>query len=78
MMKVTLFLSLTLLLVGVGGATSRAIAPTFPRSTPKHLHAERNAVPSAPTGGLFAPSEDGEARIFPLQHTEVKAKVSGN
>lgn len=79
MMKASLFLSLTLLVIGVGGATSLAIAQTTQRSAPRSLRADnRNAEPSPPTGGLFVPSEDGEPRIFPLKHTDVKAKVSGN
>ncbi|MCL1467868.1 VIT domain-containing protein [Argonema galeatum] len=30
------------------------------------------------TGGLFVQSKDGRQQVFPLKHTEVKAKVSGN
>ena len=78
-MKASLFLSLTLLLVGAGGATSFAIAQTPSRSASRPLRADnRNTEPSTPAGGLFVPAEDGEPWIFPLKHTEVKAKVSGN
>lgn len=75
-MKASLFLSLTLLLVGAGGATSLAIAQTVPQSTSNPLRGDGN--PATPTGGLFVPSEDGAPRIFPLKHTEVKAKIAGN
>ncbi|MEM9538824.1 MAG: VIT domain-containing protein [Cyanobacteria bacterium P01_E01_bin.42] len=79
MMKASLFLSLTLLLVGAGGATSLAIAQTPSRSAPRQLRADnRNTEPPTPAGGLFVSAEDGEPRVFPLKHTEVKAKVSGN
>ncbi|WP_204102466.1 MULTISPECIES: VIT domain-containing protein [Spirulina sp. CCY15215] len=79
-MNATLFLSLTLFLVGLGGTTSVAIAQTPSRSAPNSLPTDsmRNAAPSAPTSGLFVLSEEGEPRVFPLKHTEVKAKVSGN
>ena len=30
------------------------------------------------TGGLYVQTEDNQQQIFPLKHTEVKAKVSGN
>lgn len=29
-------------------------------------------------GGLYVVSEDGERQVFPLKHTEVKAKIAGN
>lgn len=31
-----------------------------------------------PVGGLFIPSEEQNQQVFPLKHTEVKAKVAGN
>lgn len=34
--------------------------------------------PDRATGGLFVLSKDGQQKVFPLKHTEVKAKIAGN
>ena len=33
---------------------------------------------NVPTGGLFVAGEDGEERIFPLKHTDVRSQITGN
>jgi Ca-activated chloride channel homolog len=52
--------------------TNTVIEPTGDRQNPQ------KDVKPRPTGGLFVQVKDGKQQAFPLKHTEVKAKVSGN
>ena len=36
------------------------------------------AASDAPSSGLYAISEEGQEQVFPLEHTEVAAKIAGN
>ncbi len=37
-----------------------------------------NTPEEPPVGGLYVQSEEGQQQVFPLKHTEVNAKVTGN
>jgi Ca-activated chloride channel family protein len=47
------------------------ISQTNPSNTPANQ-------PDNPPGGLFVLSNEGKQQVFPLKHTDVKAKIAGN
>lgn len=77
-MKLFYLLPATLLL----SSSTGTVAPLL--STSPQVLAQRTDSTTSekqsdrPTGGLFVQSKDGRQQVFPLKHTEVKAKVSGN
>jgi len=78
-MKLISILPATLLFSGAVGT----IVLSLPPSGQVVAQRTRTASPTTqtqqqPTGGLFVQSKDGQQQVFPLKHTEVKAKVSGN
>lgn len=79
-MKLISILPVTLLFSGAVGT----IVLSLPPSGQVVAQRTRTASPTTqnqqqqPTGGLFVQSKDGQQQVFPLKHTEVKAKVSGN
>lgn len=79
-MKLISILTVTLLFSGAVGT----IVLSLPPSGQVVAQRTRTASPTTqnqqqqPTGGLFVQSKDGQQQVFPLKHTEVKAKVSGN
>ncbi|OKH41006.1 trypsin [[Phormidium ambiguum] IAM M-71] len=78
-MKLISILPVTLLFSGAVGT----IVLSLPTSSQVVAQRTRTASPTnqtqqQPTGGLFVQSKDGQQQVFPLKHTEVKAKVSGN
>ncbi|MEM8640459.1 MAG: VIT domain-containing protein [Cyanobacteria bacterium P01_G01_bin.54] len=75
-MKTALLLSMPLLFAGLG---SFAIAMTPAAIVQAQTGQSETPTPnSGQSSGLFAVTEDGEQRIFPLQHTEVNAQIAGN
>ncbi|MGB0563029.1 MAG: VIT domain-containing protein [Spirulinaceae cyanobacterium] len=75
-MKTALSLSISLLFAGLGGFAATPFTPAA-MAQAQTTHSQRNEMPP-PSHGLFAVTEDGEQRIFPLQHTEVNAQIAGN
>lgn len=77
-MKLFYLLPATLLLSN----TSGTVAPLLSTSPQLLVQRSNSSIPenqsNRPTGGLFVQSKDGSQQVFPLKHTEVKAKVSGN
>ncbi|XWK86865.1 MAG: VIT domain-containing protein [Phormidium sp.] len=79
-MKLIFLLPATLLLSG----TVSTVVLSLPPSPQILAQRTRSDSPTPqnqkqqPTGGLFVQSKDGKPQVFPLKHTEVKAKVSGN
>jgi len=79
-MKLISILPATLLLSGAVGTvilslppSSQVLAQRSRTDSPTPQNQQKQA-----TGGLFVQSKDGKQQVFPLKHTEVKAKVSGN
>lgn len=76
-------MKLAYLLPSIALLTGTAPPPPQPPQPPAHL-TQTNPTnkpatkPDRPTGGLFVLSKDGQQQIFPLKHTEVKAKIAGN
>jgi Ca-activated chloride channel family protein len=83
-MKLVYVLPATLLLAGVVGTFAHltfAQSPNSPRmnlSSPKQQSNNATESTSGTAGGLYVQSEDGQKQVFPLKHTEVKAKIAGN
>jgi Ca-activated chloride channel family protein len=77
-MKLVYFLPATLLLVGTVG-TFPNVTLAQSSSKPSISTTSPEAKPtSQPTGGLYVQTEDGQQQVFPLERTEVKAKIAGN
>ena len=83
-MKLKNWLPLAAILSGTAIAwkIAPAISATFTspvRATPIEVAQAGSATDSnVPTGGLFVAGEDGEERIFPLKHTDVRSQITGN
>lgn len=77
-MKLIYFLPATLLLVGTV-VTSPNVTLAQSSSKPSISTTSPEAKPtSQPTGGLYVQTKDGQQQVFPLKHTDVKAKIAGN
>ncbi|MFB2933882.1 VIT domain-containing protein [Aerosakkonemataceae cyanobacterium BLCC-F154] len=79
-MKLISILPATLLLSGTVGTVVFSL-PTSPQILTQRTRTDSPTMQNQqqkPTGGLFVQSQDGKPQVFPLKHTEVKAKVSGN
>lgn len=71
--------SLPLLLLGFSNVPIAVMSPAAiaqVQTAQLQAKAERETAP--PTSGLFATTAEGEQRAFPLQNTDVQAKISGN
>ncbi|MBE9225191.1 after-VIT domain-containing protein [Phormidium sp. LEGE 05292] len=79
-MKLISLLPATLLLSGTMGTVVLSL-PLSPQILAQRTRSDSPTPQNQqqqPTGGLFVQSKDGKQQVFPLKHTEVKAKVSGN
>ncbi|MFB2879922.1 VIT domain-containing protein [Floridanema aerugineum] len=79
-MKLIFLLPATLLLSGTVGTVVQSL-PLSPQILAQRTRTDSPTMQNEqqqPTGGLFVQSKDGKPQVFPLKHTEVKAKVSGN
>ncbi|MGV0023915.1 protein kinase domain-containing protein [Phormidesmis priestleyi] len=65
------------LIASVAGARSLMFPVTQMVSTPYSISNERSSQQPPAIGGLYL-NKDGKQQAFPLQHTEVMAKVTGN
>lgn len=75
-MRLFYLLPTTLFVVGIGTITHSTLAQSFSQLPMNNISAQE---PSSKSGGaLYVQSEDGEKQIFPLKHTDVKAKIAGN
>jgi Ca-activated chloride channel family protein len=76
-------MKLAYLLPSIALLTGTAAPPPEPPQPPARL-TQANPTnkpatkPDRASGGLFVLSKDGKQQIFPLKHTEVKAKIAGN
>ncbi len=84
-MKLVYVLPMTAILAGTIGAIAHftlAQSPSGPATrivSPNSAQANNpQSQPERPSGGLYVQSKDGKQQVFPLKHTEVKAKVAGN
>lgn len=79
-MKLIFLFPATLLLSGTVGTVVQSL-PLSPQILAQRTRTDSPTMQNEqqqPTGGLFVQSKDGKPQVFPLKHTEVKAKVSGN
>ena len=75
-MRLFYLLPTTLFVVGMGTITHFTLAQSFNQLPMNNTSAQERSSKSV--GGLYVQSEDGEKQIFPLKHTDVKAKIAGN
>lgn len=75
-MRLFYLLLTTLFIVGIGTITHSTLAQSFNQLPMNNTSAQEPFSKSV--GGLYVQSEDGEKQIFPLKHTDVKAKIAGN
>ncbi|MEM9541030.1 MAG: VIT domain-containing protein [Cyanobacteria bacterium P01_E01_bin.42] len=67
----------TATVLALAGIVSPLVSVFTPK-TPLRTTADRVVQAPPDTGGLYSRGEDGTVRDFPLEHTEVAAKVAGN
>ncbi|MFP4099390.1 hypothetical protein, partial [Coleofasciculus sp.] len=70
---ITLYLSGIFVVVPITLAQVPAKMPTRVFSQTLANNQQERSV-----GGLYVQSEEGQQQVFPLKHTEVNAKVTGN
>ncbi len=78
MMKLFYLLPFTLLLSSTNTAVTPLLSPSSQVLAQRSNSARPENQSNRPAGGLFVQSKDGRQQVFPLKHTEVKAKVAGN
>ncbi|NER49051.1 MAG: after-VIT domain-containing protein [Symploca sp. SIO1A3] len=79
-MKLIYIFPTTLLLTGILGTITyltQAQTPT-PIIAQSSQRSTSSNITDPPIGGLYIQSEDGQQQVFPLKHTQVDAKISGN
>jgi len=80
-MKLRIILPATLSIAAtLGTITHFSMAQAPPRSQQEIAQMTKATTSDAerPVGGLFIPSQEQNQQVFPLKHTQVKAKVAGN
>lgn len=83
-MKLIYLLSSTLFLAGTVGVMAHVTFAQSPKiqitnsAAVKQQSQQVKKQTSNTVGGLYVQSQDKQKQVFPLKHTEVKAKISGN
>ncbi|NER37577.1 MAG: after-VIT domain-containing protein [Oscillatoria sp. SIO1A7] len=60
------------------GSSTPALRLRSGRTSRLRASLDKDKRPSEPSSGLYAISEQGQEQVFPLEHTEVAAKIAGN